>query len=136
MLLDVLVKTVIVVNGMAVDRAIDMHMREHVAVLGGGVVMVEVSVAGFTRRGLRGCDQRPLQGERHRGCHHDDGSETPQEWLHAEAQRCSSSRHVRPSYRSLPVYTTTYPHIPPSQSKPPHGWRPDSELASQLNRSL
>jgi hypothetical protein len=96
MLLDVLGQPFIIIDGMPVNGAIGVHMGEHVTVFRDRVLVMEMAlgvmeVTCFARGSLGRCDQRSLQRERHRGCHHGDDSEPSQEWPQAKAQVCSSS---------------------------------------------
>jgi hypothetical protein len=93
---DMLGEPFVVVDGMPMNCAIGMRMRKHLTMPSDRLARVEMAVgmlemtSCFAGRCFRGCDQSPLQRERHHGRHHDDDSEPSQKWQDAEAQIKSS----------------------------------------------
>jgi hypothetical protein len=82
---------VIVINDMPMDGAVGMHVRDDMALRMPRIERVAVRitvmvVAVLSTCGLRSGDKSTLDGKRHRGRHHDDDSNLPQQKVRQTAQ--------------------------------------------------
>ena len=86
-------RAIIVIDGMTVDSAVGMSVRNNVAVIAARVMecKVEVVVAGVSRRGFRrgNTDTLERKGERRR--HHDDDGKPSEKRSPREVQRSGPS---------------------------------------------
>ena len=75
---------VVVVHDMLMNRAVSMHVRNHMALrmplIESMAVRITVMVVAVLSRGSLRCrNERALKGKRHRRRHHDDDAETMQQ---------------------------------------------------------